>query len=176
MDAAPITRVELVHFAQQVLWLAFFAGVAGACAWSMVMQGFESFTDWLFDRSQRLARIAAARDRAARGMGQRPMLDPSRAAYPSMGEQSSLARRYVASRGPRFTPTAPGRVVKHSEDPRPQTVPQACPDSCLKDKRAGGAPALRCAHSAGDDSGETLSVLQELTPALPGPLLPAQGV
>lgn len=177
MDA-PVTREELVHFAQQVLWLAFFAGVAGAVAWSMVMQGFESFADWLFDLTQRRARINAARARAAsavRGMGQGPMLDLSRPAYPAQGARGELGRVSQVEAGGAQAHTVWGRVVKHGEDPRPQPVDQASPGSCLKDKRADGAPALRCAHGAGGDSVETPSVLEELAPALPGPLLSVQG-
>lgn len=174
MDA-PITREELVHFAQQVLWLAFFAGVAGAVAWSMVMQGFESFADWLFDLTQRRARVNAARARAARGMGQGPMLDLSRPAYPAQGAQSELGRVSQVEAGESQAHAVGGRVVKHREDPRPVPVDQASPYSCLKDKRADGAPALRCAHGAGGDSVETPSVLEELAPALPGPLLSVQG-
>lgn len=170
MDA-PITREELVHFAQQVLWLAFFAGVAGAVAWSVVMQGFESFADWLFDLTQRRARVNAARARAARGMGQGPMLDLSRPAYPAQGAQGELGR--VSQVGARESQghAVGGRVVKHSEDPRPVPVDQASTFSCLKDKRANGAPALRCAHGGGADSGETLSVLEELALPPSGPSL-----
>ncbi len=174
MDA-PITREELLHFAQQVLWLAFFSGVAGAVVWSMVMQGFESFTDWLFDLTQRRARIKAARARAARGMGQGPMVDLSRPAYPHQGAGGELGRESVVSLGLPLNPVQPGRVVEHSVDPRPGASEQASSFSCLKDKRAGGAPAPRCAHGVGADSGETLSVLEELALTPSGPLSAQQG-
>lgn len=176
MDA-PITREELVHFAQQMALLAFFAGVMGSMLVDICRYVLGGVSDWLAARAARLARInaARARARAARGMGQGPMLDPSRPAYPYQGAGSELGRVSQVEAGQSQAHAVEGRVVKHGEDPRPQPVDQAGPDSCLKDKRADGAPALRCAHGAGGDSAETPSVLEELAPAPPGPLLSAQG-
>lgn len=106
-----------------------------------------------------------------RGMGQGPMIGASRATYPTARGGATPARQSGFSPCPSHTPGASGRVVKRSEDPRPEAVPQACPDSCLKDKRAEGAPVLRCAHVAGGDSVKTPGVLEELPPVTPGPSL-----
>lgn len=173
MDA-PITREELVHFARQMALLAFVAGVLGAMVSSALWSAVGAAFEWLHRRAQARARINAARDRAARGMGQGPMLDLSRPAYPYQGAGSELGRVSQVEAVQSQAHAVDGRVVKHSGDPRPQPVDQASPDSCLKDKRADGAPALRCAHGAGADSVETPSVLEELAPALPGPLLSAR--
>lgn len=171
----PITREELVHFAQQMVFIALVAGFLGSMVWAVLASFFDSCADWLINRAERNARINAARARAARGMGQGPMLDLSRPAYPAQGAQGELGRVSQVEAGESQAHAVGGRVVKHGEDPRPVPVDQASPYSCLKDKRAHGAPALRCAHGAGDDSVETLGVLEELAPALPGPLLSVQG-
>jgi hypothetical protein len=174
MDA-PITREELVHFAQQMALLAFFAGVMGSMLVDICRYVLGGVLDWLAARADRRARIDAARARAARGMGQSPMLDLSRPAFPAQGAGGELGRVSQVEAGESQAHAVYGRAVKHSDDPRPVPVDQANPFPCLKDKRANGAPALRCAHGAGGDSVETPSVLEELAPALPGPLLSAQG-
>lgn len=105
--------------------------------------------------------------RAARGMGQRPMLDLSHPTFPYEGAGGELG--CVSKFGERFTQAQGdgGRVVKRSEDPRPLSLDQANPFPCLKERRAEGAPAPRCAHGDGGYSVETPSVLEELTPAPP---------
>ena len=108
--------------------------------------------------------------RAAWGMGLRPMLELSRPAYPMARGRESLGRVSLASRGPHVTPAPGGRVVKRSKDPRPLTYAKASPYSCLKDRRAGGAPALCFVSCAGSGSVEMLCILEELAPAIPRPL------
>ena len=171
MDASPITREELVQFAQQVLLLAFFAGVIGGMVSDVVWHGLGYVVDWLVNRAERKARVAAAKARAARGMGQRPMLDPSHPTFPDQGAGGELG--CVSKFGERFTQAQGdgGRVVKRSDDPRPLNLDQANPFPCLKEKRAEGAPALRSAHGDGGYSVETPSVLEELTPSPPRPPL-----
>lgn len=167
MDASPITREELVQFAQQVLLLAFFAGAIGGMVGDVVWHGLGYVVDWLVNRAERKARIAAAKARAVRGMGQRPMLDLSHPTFPHQGAGGELG--CVSRFGERLTQAHGdgGRVVKRSEDPRPLNLDQASPNSCLKDKRAEGAPGLRCAHGDGGYSVETPSVLEELAPSPP---------
>lgn len=170
MDA-PITREELVYFARQMALLAFVAGVLGAMVSSALWSAVGAAFEWLHRRAQARARINAARTRAARGMGQSPMLDLSRPAYPHQWAGGELGRVSQVEAGQSQAHAVGGRVVKHSVDPRPLSVDQASPDSCLKDKRASGAPALRCAHGGGADSGETPSVLEELALPPSGPSL-----
>lgn len=163
MDA-PITREELVEFARQVLLLAFFAGVIGAMSLSVVASCGSALFDALFNRAERNARVKAARARAASGgMGHRPMVDSSRSTFPHQGAGGELERESQAIQRPPQAHGSEGRVVKRSEDPRPQNQDQASPDSCLKDKRAEGVPALRCGHGGSDDSGEVPSTSEELT-------------
>lgn len=174
MDAQLVTRAEFVELAQQLALLAVCAGAIGGLLWSFGASGIGALIDWAFDAAQRRARINAARARGAssdvRGMGLGPMSDSSRPAYPHQGAGGELGR--VSKFGERFTQAQGdgGRVVKRSDDPRPLSLDQANPSSCLQDKRAEGAPALRCAHGDGGYSVETPSVLEELTPSLPRPL------
>ncbi len=175
MDA-PITREELVHFARQLMWLAFFAGMFGALVFSIASGLLSGALEFLAQRALRNARVNAARARAASGgMGHRPMLGLSRPAFPYQGAGGELGRVSQAEPQQSQAHGLGGRVVKRSEDPRPQTQDQASPDSCLKDKRAEGVPALRRAHGGSGDSGEVLGTSEELTLAPPGPLSPLRG-
>ena len=99
-----------------------------------------------------------------RGMGRRPMVGGSRATCPTALGGAPLARLPVVSLRPTFRQGAAGRVEGPGAQARPVASDQACPDSRLRDKRAGGAPALRCAHGEGGNSGEKQSFLEELTP------------
>lgn len=174
MDAQLVTRVEFVELAQQLALLAVCAGAIGGLLWSFGASCIGALIDWAFDAAQRRARINAARARGAssdvRGMGLGPMSDSSRPAYPHQGAGGELGRVSQASCSVSQSHGAEGRVVKRSDDPRPLNLDQASPGSCLKDNRAEGAPALRCAHGDGGYSVETPSVLEELTPSLPRPL------
>ena len=120
-------------------------------------------------QAQALVMLAIGAARAAWGMGLRPMLELSRPAYPMARGRESLGRVSLASRGPHVTPAPGGRVVKRSKDPRPLTYAKASPYSCLKDKRAGGAPALCFVSCAGSGSVEMPCILEELAPATPCP-------
>lgn len=104
-----------------------------------------------------------------RGMGRGPMFSGSRATCLTAWGGVPLARLPVVSLRPTVKQGATGRVMEHGLQPRPGALEPAWPDSRLKDKRAGGAPALRCAHGEGGDSGEKHSFLEELTPQLPRP-------
>lgn len=108
--------------------------------------------------------------RAAWGMGLRPMLGLSRPAYPMARGRESLGRVSLTSRGPHVTPAPGGRVVKRSKDPRPLTYAKASPYSCLKDKRAGGAPVLCLVNCADSGSVEMPGISEELVSATPRPL------
>lgn len=167
MDAAPLTHVELVHFAQQLVVAALCAGAIGGCAWTVCASFVGTLLDWLGDWSERKARITAAKARADRGMGQRPMLDLSHPTFPDQGAGGELGCVSKFGAGLTQAQGDGGRVVKRSEDPRPLNLDQANPNSCLKDKRAEGAPALRSAHGDGGYSVETPGVLEELAPAPP---------
>ena len=120
-------------------------------------------------QAQAFVMLAIGVVRAAWGMGLRPMLELSRPAYPMARGRESLGRVSLASRGPHVTSVPVGRVVKRSKDPRPLTSAKACPLSCLKDKRAGGAPALCFVSCAGSGSVEMPCILEELAPATPCP-------
>ena len=104
-----------------------------------------------------------------RGMGRRPMFSGSRATCPTALGGAPLARLPVVSLRPTVRQGAAGRVEGPGAPTRPVASDQACSDSRLRDKRAVGAPALRCAHGEGGDSGEKRGFLQELTPQLPRP-------
>lgn len=108
--------------------------------------------------------------RAAWGMGLRPMLELPRPAYPMARGGESLGRVSLASRGSPVTPAPGGRVVKRSKDPRPLTYAKASPYSCLKDKRAGGAPVLCFVSCADSGSVEMPGISEELVSATPRPL------
>lgn len=116
--------------------------------------------------------LLAARAGCRRGMGRRPMLDLSRATYPAARSTASQARQLPASSQSMQGQGVPVRAVKHGDDPRGAAPAKAWPFSSLGDKRAGGAPALRCAHGDGVDSGETPRVLEELPLSQPLPVLP----
>ena len=109
---------------------------------------------------------------ALRGMGRSPMFSGSRATYPAAWDRAPLARLPVVSLRPTVRQGATGRVRGPGAQTRPVASDQACSDSRLRDKRAGGAPVLRCAHGGGGDSGEKHSFLEELTPQLPRPGFP----
>lgn len=79
------------------------------------------------------------------------------------------ARLRVVSLRPPVKQGAAGRVMEHGLQPRPGASVPALPDSRVKDKRAGGAPVLRCAHGGGGDSGEKQGFLGELSLQLPRP-------
>lgn len=167
METQAITRAELVQFAQQIALLSFFAGVVCAMAWGVVMHVLNGAVDWLVNRAESKARIAAAKARADRGMGLRPMLDSSHPAFPDQRAGGELGCVSKFGAGLTQAQGDGGRAVGRSDDPRPLNLDQASPNSCLKDKRAEGAPALRCAPGGGGYSVETPSVLEELTPAPP---------
>ena len=99
-----------------------------------------------------------------RGMGRGPMFSGSRATCPAALGGAPLARLPVVSLRPTVKQGAVGRVKGPGAQTRPVASDQACSDSRLRDKRAVGAPALRCAHGEGGDSGEKQSFLEELTP------------
>ena len=101
-----------------------------------------------------------------RGMGRGPMFSGSRATCPTAWGGAPLARLSAVSLRPTVKRGATGRVMGQGPRPRPGASVPAWPDSRLKDKRAGGAPALRCAHGEGGDSGEKRGFLEELTPQL----------
>lgn len=128
-----------------------------------------AFVIVFYGAARALAMLAIGATRAAWGMGLRPMLDLSRPTYRMARGRASLGRVSLASRGSHVTPAPGGRVVGRSNGPRPPDYAQASPHSCLKDKRAGGAPTLATGNGAGGDSVETPSVLEELTPAAPAP-------
>ena len=109
---------------------------------------------------------------ALRGIGRSPMFSGSRATYPTAWDRAPLARLPVVSLRPTVGQGATGRVEGLGAQTRPVASDQACPDSRLGDKRAGGVPALRCARGEGGYSGEKRSFLQELTPQLPRPGFP----
>ena len=117
-----------------------------------------------------LVMLAMGVARAVWGMGLRPMLELSRPAYPMARGRESLGRVSLASRGPHVTPAPGGRVVKRSKDPRPLTYAKASPYSCLKDKRAGGAPVLCFVNCADSGSVEMPGISEELASATPRPL------
>ena len=121
-------------------------------------------------QAQALVMLAIGAARAAWGMGLRPMLELSRPAYPMARGRESLGRVSLASRGPYVTPAPGGRVVTRSKDPRPLTYAKASPYSCLKDKRAGGAPALCFVNCADSCSVGMPGISEELVSATPRPL------
>lgn len=113
--------------------------------------------------------LFAARAGCRRGMGRRPMLDLSRATYPTARSTASQARQLSPSSQSMQGQGVPLRWVKLVDDPRGAAPAKAWPFSSLGDNRAGGAPALRCAHGDDGYSGETPSVLEELAPSQPRP-------
>ena len=129
-----------------------------------------AFVIVFYGAARALAMLAIGATRAAWGMGLRPMLDLSRPTYRMARGRASLGRVSLASRGSHVTPAPGGRVVGRSNGPRPPDYAQASPHSCLKDKRAGGAPALCFVSCAGSGSVEMLRILEELAPAIPRPL------
>lgn len=104
-----------------------------------------------------------------RGMGRGPMFSGSRATCPVAWGGAPLARLPVVSLRPTVRQGAAGRVEGPGAQTRPVASDQACSDSRLRDKRAAGASALRCAHGEGGDSVEKQGFLEELTPQLPRP-------
>ena len=171
MNAQLVTRAEFVELAQQLALIAICGGAIGGLLWSFGASCIGALIDWAFDAAQRRASVNAARARGAspgvRGMGLGPMSDSSRPACPHQGAGGELGRVSQASCSVSQSHGAEGRAVKRSDDPRPLTVEQASPGSCLKDKRAEGVPVLRCGHGGGDYSGEVPSTSEELTPAPP---------
>lgn len=113
--------------------------------------------------------LAVTRWASLRGMGRGPMSSVSRATCPTAWSGAPLARLPVVSLRPTVKQEATGSVKGRGAQTRAVAAEQAWPDSRLRDKRAGGAPALRCARGEGGDSGEKHSFLQELTPQLPRP-------
>lgn len=96
------------------------------------------------------------------GMGRRPMLGLSRATYPTARGRAPDARREQSSGSGQQKQGAAVRVVKHGDDPRGAALAQPWPFPSLRDKRASGAPACRCAHGGDGYSGEAPSALYEL--------------
>lgn len=99
-----------------------------------------------------------------RGMGRGPMFSVSRATCPVAWGGAPLARLPVVSPRSTVRQGAAGRVEGPGAQTRPVASDQACSDSRLRDKRAVGAPALRCAHGEGGSSVEKQGFLEELTP------------
>lgn len=117
--------------------LAFFCGFLGALCFTVC--------PWAY--RQLLAHIGVhvlrpSHAPAVGGMGEPPMWGLSRPTYPMQRGGESLGRVSSFMARPTDNPGPVGRVVKRSEDPRPLTCEQACPASCLKDKRPVGAPVL----------------------------------
>lgn len=108
--------------------------------------------------------LVVARWARLRGMGRSPMFSGSRATCPAALGGAPLARLPVVSLRPTVRQGAAGRVEGPGAQTRPAASDQACSDSRLRDKRAAGAPALRCAHGEGGSSVEKQGFLEELTP------------
>ena len=165
MDLTPL----LAEVLAAAVDAGFVAGLLGGMVAVFVWLALGALHDVWAERAQSRARVNVARSRAAGGMGVPPMSDLSRPAFPYQGAGGELGRVSSASLGPSQLHAAGGRVVEHSEDPRPLQVDQAEPFSCLKDKRAEGASVLRCAHVVAGGSVKTPSVLEELPVTTSGP-------
>ena len=85
------------------------------------------------------ALLAALRAVVLRGMGRRPMLSLSRAAYPTARGAAPLARLSSLSRLPSHSQGASRRVVRHRLDPRGAAPVKAWPFSSLINQPAAGA-------------------------------------
>ena len=114
--------------------------------------------------------LAIVRAACLRGMGQRPMLDVSRATYPMARGSACQARGSVVSRGLSSSSGVSLRVVRHGLDPRGAAPAKAWPFSSLIDRPAAGGTVARCAHGGAGYSGETCNVLEELPVSPPGPI------
>lgn len=117
--------------------LAFFCGFLGALSFAVL--------SWLY--RQVLGHINGhvlqpLHPPAVGGMGEPPMSSLSRPAYPTASGGESLGRVPSFMASPYLNPGPGGRVGKRSDEPRPPPLDQACPPSCLKDKRPAGASAL----------------------------------
>ncbi len=86
-------------------------------------------------------RLRALRATFLRGMGLRPMLRLSRAAYHMARGTAGLARLSSLSLQPSHPQGASRRVVRHSLDPRSVAPAKAWPFSSLIDQPAAGAAA-----------------------------------
>jgi hypothetical protein len=117
--------------------LAFFCGFLGALSFAVASWLYRLFLDHISGHVLRPLPPSAVG-----GMGVPPMSSLSRPTYPtaSGGEPLGRVPSFVAS--PHLNPGPGGRVGKRSDEPRPPSLDQACPASCLKDKRPAGAPAL----------------------------------
>jgi len=85
--------------------------------------------------------LLALRAAFLRGMGPRPMLGLSRAAYPTARGAAGLARLPSLSLQPSPSQGASRRVVRHSLDPRSAAPAKAWPFSSLINQPAAGAAA-----------------------------------
>lgn len=153
MIHVPLTPAEfssiLDGFARVSLVCGFVGGLVFGACWSL----FGAAVHWGAERARASARIKAARARAQAlgGMGVPPMVDLSRATCPAQGSGGLLARLSSASLRSFTPPGASGRVIKHSEEPRPEALSQACPSSRLESRRAAGAPGPSTTPAGGVD-------------------------
>ena len=114
--------------------LAFFCGFLGALSFVVL--------SWLYRQVLDHINGHALRPSAVGGMGEPPMSSLSRPTYPTASGGEPLGRVPSFMASPYLNPGPGGRVVGRSDNPRSPSVDQACPSSCLKDKRPVGASAL----------------------------------
>lgn len=98
-----------------------------------------------------------------RGMGQRPMVDLSRATYPTPSCGECPARRGGHASDASDTGGDAGRWDKHGAGPRPASPVQPQPHSRLRDNVPQALPP-GVLGARGDDSGGKHCFPQELTP------------
>lgn len=114
--------------------LAFFCGFLGALSFAVL--------SWLYRQVLDHINGHALRPSAVGGMGEPPMSSLSRPTYPTASGGEPLGRVPSFMASPYLNPGPGGRVGKRSDEPRSPSFDQACPSSCLKDKRPVGASAL----------------------------------
>lgn len=114
--------------------LAFFCGFLGALCFAVCAWAYRGLLDHVNGH--------VLRPSAVWGMGAPPMSSLSRPTYPTASGGEPLGRVPSFMASPYLTPAPGGRVGKRSDEPRPPSLDQACPSSCLKDKRPAGASAL----------------------------------
>lgn len=91
------------------------------------------------------AALLALHGRYLRGMGRRPMSNPSRATYPTQGTHAAPARPALASQHPPHGQGAARRVVQRSDEPRSAAPAHPWPFLAL-DKQGPAAGALPSMH------------------------------
>lgn len=117
--------------------LAYFCGFLGALSFAVCRWLYWRLLDHIDAHALRPLHAPAVG-----GMGVTPMSTLPRPAYPTASGAESLGRVPSFRARPPHTPALSGRVVGRSDNPRPVASDQACPASCLKDKRPAGAPVL----------------------------------